>query len=459
MQKLIAKYGLAAHLAILAVAPLVLFPFFAETTLATVLLWLSAPAAVWTVMEPSLREGEMLHDARDRVFWSMVMDPVLWLSLVLVVYTGFRALNTGIGIGYDAEAAKWIVRPAMIPLAPGSLGGSGYLPFASTVAIAVLLQGCRHSLGRSARMAMLLVSSSLAGAGAVIALVFLGSSNEVVKAGMACAYPMCSFVGLAFALHFFGGLVALVSAFERGWNLAMPFFALAVGGTAAGAFVFSPASVSFAIGVCAVALVAYAFLYTCRNLQATGEFKFLVVCGIALTLGGLMAVAFMPEKLLLERIAPYLDFEFRPERLREIRAMLTGVAVKSWLEHIWVGTGVGSFPLDFRFAATPENWSLLSSREVPMFNGWCLVLVERGIVGAVAVLLPFGFLAFTYFRRLVQGLGHFALPHPATLLAPLSAVLLGLTGAYDCSVLRADVMMAAAAFMAISASSFLRKKG
>ena len=458
MQKLIAKYGAAAHLALLAAAPLFLFPFSQADVIATALLWLSLPAAVWTFMEPSVLDGEMLHNARVRVIRAMTTDPLFWACLVLVAFAGIRALNSGIGLSYDAEKAVWFVSSARFPLFPGSVGFDGYLPFSTAVAATVLIQGCRHSLGRSARMAMLLVSSSLAGAAAVIALVFLGSSNEVVKAGMACAYPMCSFVGLAFALHFFGGLVALVSAFERGWNLTMPFFSLAVGGTAAGAFVFSPAPVSFAVGVCGVALVAYAFLYTCRNLRATGEFKFLVVCGIALTLGGLMAVAFMPEKLLQERLAPYLTFEFRPERLREIRALLTGVAIKSWLEHIWVGTGVGSFPLDFRFAATPENWSQLSSREVPMFNGWCLLLVERGIVGAVAVLLPFGFLAFTYFRRLVEGLGRLALPHPATFLAPLSAVLLGLTGAYDCSVLRADVMMAAVVFLAISASSFLRKK-
>lgn len=458
MQKLIAKYGLAAHLAILAVAPLFLFPFVPETTIATVLLWLSVPVAVWTVMEPSLREGEMPHDARARVVWEMLSDPVLWLSLALVIYTGVRALNTGIGIGYDAEAAKWVVLKAKIPFAPGSVGGSGYLPFASTVAIAVLLQGARHSLGRSARMATLLTASSLAGAAALLSLVFLGEGNEVVRAAMSCCYPLCSFVGMAFALHFFGGLVALVSAFERGWNLAMPVFALAIGGTAAGAFVFSPASVSFAVGVCGVALAAYAFLYTCRNLHATGEFKFLVVCGLAMALGGLIAVAFMPGTLLTDRVAPYLTFDFRPERLREIRSMLTGVAVKSWLAHIWVGTGVGSFPLDFRFAATPEDWSLLATRQIPMYNGWCLLLAERGLVGAVAVLLPSGFLFFTYFRRLAGGLGRVALPHPATLLGPLSAVLLALTGAYDCSVLRADVLMVAAAFLAISASSFLRKK-
>ena len=66
MQKLIAKYGTAAHLALLAAAPLFLFPFLPDEAIATVLLFLSLPAAVWTLMEPSVLDGEKLHTARER---------------------------------------------------------------------------------------------------------------------------------------------------------------------------------------------------------------------------------------------------------------------------------------------------------------------------------------------------------------------------------------------------------
>ena len=101
MQKAIAKYGLAAHLALVAVAPLFLFPFFGDVVVAKVLLWLALPAACWVLLEPSVRRGEMPHDARRRVFRAIVRDPLFWTFLAVLVVTGLRALNTGVALEYD----------------------------------------------------------------------------------------------------------------------------------------------------------------------------------------------------------------------------------------------------------------------------------------------------------------------------------------------------------------------
>ena len=67
MHQFLAKYGLAAHLALLAVAPLFLFPFSAESSVAVTLLWLTLLAVVWCFLVPSVRGGERLYDARLRV--------------------------------------------------------------------------------------------------------------------------------------------------------------------------------------------------------------------------------------------------------------------------------------------------------------------------------------------------------------------------------------------------------
>ncbi len=74
VQLLIAKYGLAAHLAFLAVVPVLLFPFCNAWTVATVLLWLSLIAAIWALLEPSLRGGERMSEARRRVAKGMWRD-------------------------------------------------------------------------------------------------------------------------------------------------------------------------------------------------------------------------------------------------------------------------------------------------------------------------------------------------------------------------------------------------
>ena len=134
MQKIIAKYGLAAHLAILAVAPLVLFPFCSACVVATVLLWLSLLAGIWMVLGPSVYGGERLHDARCRVASNLFFDPLTWVLLAAVLFSGFRALNTGVAFRYNAETAVWYVASATFPLFPGVVGSSGYIDFAATVA-------------------------------------------------------------------------------------------------------------------------------------------------------------------------------------------------------------------------------------------------------------------------------------------------------------------------------------
>ncbi|MBR1921794.1 MAG: hypothetical protein IJ829_07335, partial [Kiritimatiellae bacterium] len=106
MQKTISKYGLAAHLALLAVAPLFLFPFCGSVWTARTLLWLSLSAAVWTFVAPSCRKDEMPHDARARVASSIFVDPLFWFSVVLVLFAVVRWLNVGVAMVYDAEAKR-----------------------------------------------------------------------------------------------------------------------------------------------------------------------------------------------------------------------------------------------------------------------------------------------------------------------------------------------------------------
>lgn len=458
MQKFIAKFGCAAHLAVMTVAPLFLFPWVGRETLAVVMLWLSLPAALWSMLEPSVRGGEHLHDARRRVLRGMLRDPLLWASAVIVIITGVRAVNTGIALAYNAETAKWFVAEGAFPILPGSVGDAGVLPFAVAVALTVLLQGHRHSLGLQARMAYLLTASALGGISAAVShlAVFCGQPGALALTETANA--ACSFVGLSYGLLLLGGTVALVSAFEFRWNLAMLLLVFSVGGTAAGAFAFSPAYLSAGIGLAELLLLVYSFVYSRRNLQSSGEFKMLVVGGMAIVLGGLMTAALLPEAAVSGRIDAYASQAFFAERFWATRAMLSHVALKAWLSHLWIGTGLGSFLLDFRFHAAPEAWAAFPRGVAAMGNGWWQLLAERGLVGFVAFALPFGFLLFTYGRRLVGGVLAWTLPHPACLLLPLGLALFAATGFFDCSPMRADALLAVTSVMAVSAASFPRKK-
>ena len=461
VQKLIAKYGLAAHLAILAVAPLFLFPFCATGTVAWALVWLALPAALWTVLEPSLRGGEHLHDARRRVAKAVFRDPLFWASLALVVFTGFRALNSGISLSYNAEASVWHVSSPVFPILPGVVGAAGDLSFAIALACMVLLQACRHSLGRSARMAFLLLASFLSGLAAFIALVALhaGAAGALALLPSGGAGAGSSFIALAFGLHLIGGLVALIAITEHSWRSSFFLLLPAIGGNAAGLFAFAPPYLSVAFAVAGILALAYALVFSCRASSSSDGFKLLVIGGIALTFGGLLVAAILPKAVMDERLAAFTNLAFFPERFWEVRGVLSAVAFKSWISHIWAGTGIDSFPLDFRFAAQDADWVALPRGATAVANGWWLLLAERGLVGTVFFILPFGFLLFTYGRRLAGGVKACALPHPICLIAPVALVLFVTIGFVDCSLLRAEVLMAMCAYLAVSAAAFPRMRG
>ena len=459
MQKLIAKYGLAAHLALLAVAPLFLFPFCSEGKIAAVLLWLSLLAAVWTVLDPSMLADERLSEARRRVAGSIYRDPLFWASLTLVVFTGLRAVNTGIALSYDAESSVWHVSDPLMTVLPGVVGSAGDLPFAAAVALLVLLQACRHALGKRARMLFLLLASSLAGLSAVLDLAFLrlgfldASVLLPVNAGSGC-----SFAGFAFGLYLIAGTVALVAIFEQRWSGAALLPMLAIGGNVLGSFAFAPLHLSAATVPAALLALAYGLVFARKSFNVTEMLRLVAITLMSLLLGGFLVALLLPEKELAGRMAMVVGGRFFPEGFWEVREALSVVAFKSWVSHLWLGTGVASFPLDFRFNALAADWELLPRGAKTLANGWWLLLAERGVVGFMFFALPFGFLAFTYVRRLIGGLFGEGLPHPACLVAPLVFILFVAAGFFDASSLRADVLLATGALASISAASFSRRK-
>ena len=459
VQKLIAKYGLAAHLAILAVAPLFLFPFCSERVVAAVLLWLSLLTGLWMVLEPSVHGGERLHDARHRVASALLLDPLSWVLLAGIIFSGLRALNTGIAFKYNAETAVWYVSSAMVPIFPGVVDSSGDLDFAVAVALFVLIQSCRHSAGRLARMAFLLMAAALAGLAAVVSLWALREGH--LGAGLllpSASSGSCSFAGFSFCLYLIGGLVSLAAIFENKWNMAVLLVLLGVSGAGAGMIAFAPDYQILAFSVIALVVLLYVSFYLYWVMRSSSEFKFLVVAGIALTLGGLMVVFFLPSEMLDGHIVAFESLKFFSERYWEVRKLLSDVAFGTWTSNLWIGTGLGSFFFDFRFAAKPEDWLLLPRNMTALANGWWFVLVERGIVGFVFLILPCGFLLVSYARRLIVSLPEMRIPHPTALLLPLTLVLFVGGAFFDCSAFRADALLVIGPLAAISATAFSERK-
>ena len=445
MQKLITKYGLAAHLAFLAMAPLFLSPVY--------VLWLSLLGVTWLVMEPSRIGDEMLHDARYRVFSQFMRDPLFWMLLLIVVYTGARWLNGGVGMAYDAESGSWFLRGPAVPWFPGSALAAGGSEFAVSIVLFVVVSGCRVALGKSARQAFLFILSVLTGLMALVMAYLYYDGLAIVRSLAVFEVRTPIHVGMVFGLGTLAATATMIYAFERAWRTAIFMLMLAFAANLAGLLVFAPVWTVAAFLVAEVLLFLFSFVYAKLSIGESNEFKFLVSIGLGLALAGVTAVSVVSEKPLLAKAeAVQAKKIFSPE-YQSASATLSKVSQRAWKAHPWIGTGIGAFTHGIRFFAQDEDWKTIQPDQAYALNGYWQVLVERGIVGAFVMLCPLAFLLFTYFRRLVSGVCC-RLPPPSAWLGLLALPVVLVLTAADCSFFYPGVPVLMAAILAISANSF-----
>lgn len=458
MQKIVTKYGLAAHLALLAVAPLFLFPYCSEGQIAVVILWLSALGAVWMLMEPSVLEGEMPHDARRRVWSGICRDPLFWAMLVVIVAVGVRALNDGVALSYDAEAMKWNLRKAAMPLMPSSVRSVGFLPFCSAVALLVVVQAIRHAMGKSSRMAFALISSALAGVSAYVNLLACFSGHAGVNALLSGNVASRLFSAMSYGVYFLGGTVALIGAFERQWHRAMPLLVLSIGGTAAGLYAFGNSAVIVVFVLADLPVLLYSFFFGHRILHRSGEFKCLVVYGLSLTVAAVAIMAILPKPMVMAKFTQITTANFLSDGFMELRGVLSEIALRTWKAEPWLGRGLGTFGLEVRLNATEANWLVIPHGQASALNGWWQLLAERGIVGAVMVALPIGMLFVSYVIGVWRGIVSRGLPHPMCFAGVFALAAVVTMAFVDTTFLRPETVLGVCAMMALSANSFPKEK-
>ena len=403
MQKFVSKYALAAHLALLAVAPLVLYPFLGAEDSGVVVLWLTLSAALWILLEPSRRSDEMLNDARLRTAYGIVRDPVFWVFVLLSALAAARWANSGVSAAYDAASGKWALSKPAAPFLPSAAAGRGFLEFASTLSLAVAVAGCRHALGRSARLSFLLCSSLFAACGAVAAIVCAWAGVPGIVRNMALDFPPQPFCGGAYGVWMLSGIVALAGGLESRWNKLLLLFSFAIGGCAAGVFYFAPPTASLLWGGLAVVFVAACGTRLFFVSAPIDAMRFAAGIFIASAAPVAVAVALAPEDATAAKTACFASWNLFPDGFWALRQRLSEIAVAVWRNHVWTGSGLGTFPLEARFAATAADWDLWGpSAPFCALHGWRHFLAENGIAGVAAFAAPFAFISFTWLRRALR---------------------------------------------------------
>lgn len=459
--RLITRYGLATHLALLASLPFVLFPFMSAEKLAQVVLCLSGIAGLWLLVEPSMRAGEHLSIARRRVIRAILHDVVFWFFLFVAIVAFIRYLNSDIAFKYvDGE---WLVNPPSMPSLPASVGKAGFLPFAVVVGMAVLLQGIRHGIGLTGRISFGLTASFIMGVGGL------------VMAGLACARApvfMCAakadilegpfwgpFIGPGFGAWLIFALAFGAHAESRKWGAARIPFCLAVAGNASGLLFFSPPVVVTAFLVLALVFAVFCMVFLARSGSMGSVARNLVLAALGFAVPLFLMSALLPDEIELEARISAKDTGVVPltepsanifaakgggflnldkdvvEAYKKRSAILSGVAKGIWTKHPWYGAGVGSFVLHAPFFLTRDEsrafqdkkrdwrakmlaWQLSeggANRKPSAFdlrprnrdpncalNSYWTFLAEHGMLGVALAAIALGLLLASFFGRLVS---------------------------------------------------------
>ena len=458
MHKAVAKYGLAAHLALLAVAPLFLFSFSGEKTTGVVLLWLCIYATMWLFLSPSLLGGEMLNNARKRVLSSMLRDPAFWTVLAVLAVVALRSVNTGIRLTFDYETAEWTVLSPALPFLPGSTEDVGVFPFAAALSAVIVLLGCRHVLGKSARMMFLLLLSVFSGVAAFVALFLLATGDGTVSMAISTASQVFFSPGIGFALCLLCSVVAIFAALERDWGKSLPLLGVAVAGNTAAAFVFLSSVDVIAFAIAYVFLLVFVGLLSWRVINGVKGLKGMLVLLFSLALACVVVCFTMPADAMEEKLTSLAVLEPKGnESEHDENAdddIISGVASKIWSEHPWTGVGVGAFRFHPRFHLSREELGRLPRCVLTAPNSWLHLLAERGIVGAVLIGLPLVLLLCSYFAGVFRCIRRLSMPGSAVVLAPIALSAVVFTAFHSASLLSIEVLTLSGAILVISAKSF-----
>lgn len=413
----------AAHLALVAVAPLVLCKYFGETAVWPVLLWLSALVAIWAFMAPARKEEENSMVARNRFLCGLVSDPFTWVALVLLAYAAVAALNSGVALAYDAEALTWRLSGPAMPELPGGVKGSGALYFSSALAVLAAYPAVVHSLDSRQAVSFGLFATLIV----LIDAVFAYVSGTGIPAGSAAAYGLWAMVAAG----------VMFSAEKSCSRFKEMLASLALTGCIA-AMLFAGNPVVICVSLAAILAVALVFIgFSCVDLRAIGITRALLMLLVSCAAA---AVLFHWRSGDWESLVPVFGI---PEG-----DPLTRLAVEAWETRPWVGIGAGAFPLAAKIGATPSDWTVLGA--VPDFyaNGWRAFLVERGMIGVVAFAVALGALAFSWFRGVRRrGFLNFTV---AAALFPFAVAVVAVSLVYGSSALQADALVAFAALAALS---------
>lgn len=366
------------------------------------MLWLALVGAVWVLLSPSVMSGERMHHARTRVLLDILHDPLFYVSLVIAAFAACRWANSSVDVVYDYALSDWRVARGVAGFLPAAAVGSGYFEFSCSIAFVVLMQGCRHAIGRGARFFYILLCAILAGVSAVVALTGWSLGTEFFAKAASCPRTGTSFIGTAYMIYSVAAVYSVVSAFEYKWRSGAFTLVVLSGALMAAAFVFSPETNFIVLASVIVLSLASSLPFAVANLKSSALFKCVFSYLLVLTSATLLLFLAAEDSFLLEKVSFLTGEGYLSDALSAQRKILSAASFRIWSENIWLGCGIDAFRLELPFVLSDEAQIVVPVGQASPINGWWHVLVERGLVGAILYAVVLGFLLWSFFSRFVN---------------------------------------------------------
>lgn len=350
-------------------------------------IWLAASLLLMACFLPPVLKGESFWLARNRAAEAFRTDIAFWASALAVLWVGIGLLNGPRDLTYAAELRRWVFATPRLPFLPSSIDPAEGVPFfvglLGGLAGAVTL---RTVVPRGQRLFALIGLGLLSGALAVVGAVVAGIAGEA---------PAFAWLGGRFAVCVLWLLMACVGlgvASEQFLEARMPTCAAALAGAALNLMGLAAYATPFA-AACGILVVAVWLVFVGFLVRGAGRGRAMLwncvlllppLFGVALglTLPGAAAcrAALAPDALAAAWQAFADQWPFR-----------AGLTLEVVGADPMLGAGPGGFghlaPFHVKGA---QAWALWKAGGSALPCDLLRLLAERGMMGAVFLLLPGG---------------------------------------------------------------------
>lgn len=378
---LLTKYWVLAHLLVLAGTLC-----FAPALSAGFGLWAAASLLLMALCLPPVLRGESFWLARTRAAHALRDDVVTWAGLLAVLYVGVGLLNGPRTLVYVSELRRWLWSSPKLPFLPSSVepaeGVAFWVGLLCALACAVTI---RAVLPRGQRLFALVGLGLLTGL-----LTVLGGGIAVATGGA----PAFAWLGGRFDVSVLWTLmfcVCLGIAGEEFLEDRTRTCAWALGGAflnEAGLFAFgTPAFVGVAV-VLGVVWLAFAAFAT----RASGRGRRLLwnsVLMLPVLFGAGVGLALVPGAALAREGVTAESLSAAWQAFAAQWPFRAGLALEVFGANPMLGAGPEGFAHNARFYVSGSlGWSLWKSGGAWVPCDFLRLLAERGMVGALLLLLP-----------------------------------------------------------------------